>query len=127
MKTMTKTIVALLILGSFTVANAGVVQVWECTLNEGKTSGDIMKASSAWLAAAKSMKGGEKLEVYHDFPIAADAGSGRFNFVMIAPDPVNWGTFMGGYQDSAASKADEDWGEVADCSRSSLWNSVQVE
>lgn len=127
MKTLLKAILSLSILSCFTVANAGVVQVWECTLKEGKTADDVMKASSAWLAGAKSMNGGEKLEVYHEFPIAAAAGDGRFNFVMIAPDSENWGVFMGGYQGSAASKADEEWSEIADCSGSSLWDSVKVE
>ena len=126
MKTMTKTILAILILGSFAVANAGVVQVWECTLHDGKTEADVMKVSSAWLAAAKSMKGGEGLKVYHDFPLAANAGNGRFNFIMIAPDVENWGVFMGGYQGSTASKADEDWGDVAACSGSTLWTSDEV-
>ena len=126
MKTMMKAIFALVILGSFTAANAGVVQVWECTLKEGKTASDVTKVSSAWLAAAKGMNGGEKMEVYHEFPLAAEAGSGRFNFVMILPDPESWGVFMGGYQGSAASKSDQEWDEVAGCSGSSLWNSVQV-
>jgi hypothetical protein len=86
-----------------------------------------MKVSSAWLAAAKGMKGGDKLKVFHDFPLAATAGEGGFSFVMIAPDTDTWGAFMGGYENSAAAKADTGWNEVATCKGSSLWNSVKVE
>ena len=126
MKTMTKMILAALLLGVFSCANASVVQVWKCTRHEGKTDADIEKASSAWLAAAKNMQGGADLEVYHSYPMAANAGVGGFEFVLIAPDPATWGTFMAGYGGSAAAKADEDWDKVADCSGSALWNSTAI-
>ena len=126
MKTIKKTILVLMLLGLNVSANADVVQVWKCTLHDGKTPDDVMKASSAWLAAAKSMKGGGELKVYHEFPLAASPGPDGFNFVMIAPDAESWGVFSGGYESSAASKADEAWGEAAQCSGSSLWNSTRV-
>jgi len=123
---MTKALLFTLLMGLSTLASAGAVQVWECTLHDGKTDTELMKASSAWLAAAKSMKGGEEFKVYHDFPLAANAGDGRFNFVLVAPGADNWGVFMAGYQGSAASAADDAWGEVASCSGSGLWESVEV-
>jgi hypothetical protein len=126
MKNMTKTIIGALLLGAFNYANADVVQVWECTLHDGKTGAELEKVSSAWLAAAKGMKGGSELKVYHEMPLAANAGEGGFNFVLTAPDAAIWGTFWNGYGGSAASKADEDWDKVADCSGSSLWNSAEV-
>lgn len=126
MKTMTKMILTALLLGAFSCANASVVQVWKCTLHEGKTDADIEKASSAWLAAAKSMKGGADLEVYHSYPLAANAGEGGFEFVLIAPDAATWGAFWNEYSGSAASKTDADWNQAADCSGSSLWNSTAI-
>jgi len=126
MKIMTKTILASLMLILFGVANADVVQVWQCNLHDGKTEADIMKVSSAWLAAAKSMKGGDKIKVFHDFPLVANAGDGGFGFIMIVPNVETWGIFTGGYENSAAAKADVSWGEVATCKGSNLWNSVPV-
>lgn len=126
MKMIKKTVLVFILLGFYGSANADVMQVWECTLNEGKTAEDVMKASSAWLAAAKTMKGGTELKVYHDIPFVANEVSGRFNFVMIAPDAEAWGAFWKGYESSAASKADEAWNETADCSGNSLWNSIKV-
>ena len=95
MKTIKRTISVLILLGLCASANADVVQVYKCTLNDGKTSDDVIKASSAWLTAAKSMKGGGELKVYVEFPLAASPGPDGFNFVMIAPDAESWGSFPG--------------------------------
>ena len=126
MKMITNTMLIALLLGVFSCANASVVQVWKCTLHEGKGDADVEKVSSAWLAAAKSMKGGADLEVYHSYPLAATAGEGGFEFVLIAPDAATWGPFWNDYPGSAASKADADWNAVASCSGSSLWNSTEI-
>jgi hypothetical protein len=127
MRTISKVILAALLLGVFSCANAAVVQVWKCKVNQGKSDADVEKASSAWLAAAKSMKGGESLEVYHSYPMAANAGERGFEFVLVAPDAATWGAFWNDYDGSAASKADADWNDVASCSGSDLWNSKAIE
>ena len=72
------------------------------------------------------MKGGADLKAYHEFPMAAQAGQGGFNFVLIAPDAATWGEFWNNYGGSDAAKADEAWDKVAACSGSSLWNSNAV-
>jgi hypothetical protein len=126
MKTITKTILGVLLMGSFTCANADVLQVWECTLHDGKTAADVLKVSSAWLAAAKGMKGGADLKVYHDFPMVANAGEGTFEFILAAPNVETWGAFMGGYPGSAAARADAEWNATASCSGNTLWESVEV-
>ena len=104
-----------------------VFQIWECNLNDGKTGDDLVAVSSAWLKAAKTMEGGEDMEVSLEFPIAADAGDGDFYFIMAVDDTKTWGTFTNDYPDSPAGIADEAWGEVATCSSSSLWASVDIE
>ena len=128
MNMMIRTILATFMLSSFSIANADVVQVWQCKLHDGKTEADVMKVSSTWLAAHKSLKGGDELKAYHDFPFVADVGDGSFNFVMILPNVETWGVFMGGHEEgSAASETDSAWSEVASCKGSTLWNSVKVE
>jgi len=128
MNLMTKTILATFMLGSFSIANADVVQVWQCNLHDGKTATDVMKASSAWLAAHKNLKGGDELRVYHEFPLAANVGDGSFNFVMILPNVETWGVLMGGHEEgSPASETDNAWSEVVSCKGSTLWESVKVE
>ena len=128
MKMMIKMVVATFMLSSFSIASADAVQVWQCKLHDGKTGADIMEVSSAWLAAHKSLKGGDELRAYHEFPLAANVGGGSFNFVMILPSVETWGVFMGGHEEgSAASETDNAWSEVASCEGSTLWDSVKVE
>ena len=104
------------------------LHIWECNLNDGKTQANAMTVSTAWLAAAKTMKGGADLQLTLEFPLASSSsGDGSFNFVLIATNPAAWGVFMNGYDDSAAAEADVAWSEVASCSGSSIWASVDVE
>lgn len=105
-----------------------VVHIWTCELNDGKTSADVVAASSDWLKVAKSMEGGKDLKVYLEFRIAANVGDDAFNFVLVAPDEKTWGIWYGGDDsDSAMQDANTAWSEVAACSGSSLWFSVEVE
>lgn len=104
-----------------------VIQVWTCKLHDGKTVDEVEKVSSAWLKAAKSMEGGEDLEVSLEFPLAANTGNGSFNFVLVAADAKTWGVFNNDYDDSPAAEVDDAWFEVASCSSSSLWQSVDIE
>ena len=104
-----------------------IVQLWSCKLNDGKTEADVVAASSVWLKAAKTNEGGEDIEAFVEFPIAADAGDGDFTFVLVVADTKTWGAFNNDYPDSPAGEAEEAWGEVATCSASSLWASVEIE
>jgi hypothetical protein len=104
-----------------------IVHLWSCKINEGKTGDDVVAASSAWLKAAKTNEGGEDIEVYVEFPIAADTGDDDFTFVLVSADTKAWGVFYQDYPDSPAGKAEEAWSEVATCSVSSLWESVEIE
>jgi len=72
------------------------------------------------------MEGGEDLEVYIEYPLAANAGGGELNFVLVAPDAKIWGLFNNGYARSAAAEADEAWNDVAECSGSALWESIEM-
>jgi len=103
------------------------VQIWHCELEEGKTPADAEAVSSAWLKAAKGMKGGDEMVVYLDSPVVASSGGGEFHFVLITPSFGAWGEFNEAYPGSAAAKADEDFAAVASCSGSSLWASKKVE
>ena len=104
-----------------------ILQLWSCKLNDGKTGADVIAASSAWLKAAKTNEGGEDIEVFVDFPIAADAGDNDFTFVLVVADTKTWGVFNQDYLDSPAGEAEEAWSEVATCSVSSLLESVEIE
>ena len=96
-------------------------------MRDGKTNDDLVAVSEAWLKAAKSMDGGADVQVTLEFPIAADAGDAKFSFVLMVDDTKTWGVFNNNYANSAAGQTEEAWGEVATCSKSSLWASVDIE
>jgi hypothetical protein len=65
-------------------------------------------------------------EGFIEFPIATD-DLAEFTFVLVADNAKNWGAYQDAYEGSPAAKIDETWGEVTDCSISTLWNSVKIE
>lgn len=103
-----------------------LIHLWSCKLNEGGTNEDLVKLTEDWLKGVKSMDGGAELRVLLEYPMAADAGLGEFTFVLIAPDATTWGTFMDGYDMEANADVDEAWNEVASCSSSGIWQSVEI-
>jgi len=102
--------------------------VWTCELNPGKSINDARAVSLGWLQAARTMKGGEQLQVYLNYPIVLSSSGSRFDFVVRSPSLAAWGTFYDGYDPgSAVGKADEAFAEVATCSGSTMWESIKVE
>ena len=104
-----------------------LLHIWTCKLNDGKTPTDLEEVSSDWLKAAKGMDGGKDLKVYLDYPVAASAGDGEFRFVLVVTDAKTWGVFNTDYDTSQAAEVDEAWFDVAHCSSSGLWNTVEIE
>ena len=104
-----------------------ILQIWDCELNDNKTTADVIAASSVWLKAAKKNEGGEDIEVTLEFPIVGEAGDSDFYFVLSIADTKSWGVFNHDYPDSPAGQAEEAWADVATCSESSLSASVDIE
>jgi hypothetical protein len=105
-----------------------VIQIWVCELHEGKTGADAVDVSEAWLKAARSVAGGEDLDVLLRLPIAANVADDSFRFVLIAPDARSWGTwFENSSTDVSLAQANDTWNEVAFCSGSSMWAGVPIE
>ena len=103
-----------------------LVQLWTCEIKEGKTRAELLAVSADWMKAVNAMESATEFEAYIEFPIASDDVS-VFTFVMIADSAKNWGAWDDAYAGSPAAKVDEAWSEIAECSSSSLWNSVKIE
>jgi hypothetical protein len=128
MKTIIRLVlISMLLLIAAPAYSGSALHVFSCQQDEEATEAQIEAVASAWLKAAKSMKGGENLEVYVSWPTAADMGENDFMFIMIAPNFAEWGVFMDGYKGSPASKVDPQMGDLADCPDSSLWESEKME
>ena len=102
--------------------------VWSCELNSGKTLDDARAAARTWLAAAKSMKNGEQLQVSIRYPIIVNESENRFDFVVRAPSLAVWGAFYDTYDvGTPVADADLKFADVASCSGSTMWESIVVQ
>ena len=128
MKTMIRLVlVSMLLLIAAPAYSGSALHVFSCQQDEESSEAQIEAVASAWLKAAKSMKGGENMEVYVSYPTAVDMGENDFMFIITVPSFAEWGVFMDGYKDSPASKVDAQMGDHADCPDSSLWESEKIE
>jgi hypothetical protein len=103
-------------------------QVWRCELKPGRSLDDARAVSRAWLAAARSMENGASLQASIRYPIIVSDSEDRFDFVVRAPSLAAWGAFYDTYDDGTpVAEADLKFAEVANCSGSTMWESIAVE
>ena len=105
---------------------AEATQMWKCEL-DGDISEEEVKANAGeWLKAARTMKGGERLEAYVYFPVAVNVtGDTDLMFVIVAPSFEEWGKFWDNYANSPAEEVDKRNEKVV-CPDSALWESVKI-
>ena len=97
-----------------------------CQQNDELTDEKLEAFSAEWLKAAKTVKGGENLELRLNFPVAAKAGDIDVAIMLIAPSFAAWGEFMDNYAGSAAEDADAKQQDGLDCANGTLWESFKV-
>ena len=102
-------------------------QVWVCELKPGKTLDEARAVAHTWLAAARSMEHGERLQAFIRYPIIVSESENRFDFVVRAPSLALWGAFYDRYDDGTpVADADLKFAEVASCSGSTMWEWIAV-
>jgi hypothetical protein len=120
-------LVLVLMVAAAPAYSAQATQVWSCEEEDEATEADLRAAAAEWLKAAKTMKGGENMEVTLFFPVAVDkTGEIDFLFVISAPSFAEWGLFWDGYDGSPASKVDQGSNSKAICPDSALWETVEI-
>jgi hypothetical protein len=107
--------------------SGSAVAVYSCEQGDDASEADVLAAVADWLKAAKAMKGGENIDAFAMFPMAATMGEYDWMFIVTAPSFAEWGAFMDGYEGSAAAEADKKYADVAICPDSALWESFRVE
>ena len=90
-----------------------------------ETSDEKVEAMSAeWLKAARTVKGGENLDLHLNFPVAAKAGEIDVAMFLVAPNFAEWGEFMDNSPGSAAEAVDEKYEDDMDCGNGTLWETI---
>jgi hypothetical protein len=111
----------------YSAAGGQAVQIFMCQQDDEASSQDIIDMAGTWLKAAKGVKGGENIEVYIRFPIAAEMGENDFKFIIATPNFAEWGEFTDAYEGSAVAKVDMQFAELADCTDSMIWEGIKIE
>jgi len=132
MKTFTRSVLVSLSLiitaPAYSASDLQAIQIFHCNFNDDATPAKVMVVASAWLKAAKGMKGGKNMDAYIRFPVAeGTGGDGDFRFVITTPSFEEWGAFTDAYEGSAASKVDENFNNLADCPDSTLWEGLKIQ
>ncbi len=102
------------------------VHVYHCE-QEDEASDEALEAiASEWLRVARTMKGGENLDIFLYFPIAVQSGEHDFVFMLIAPDFAQMGAFLDAYAGSPLEEVDDRFDELAACPNSEMWEAVPI-
>jgi len=120
-------IVSILMMVAAPAWSGSAVAVYQCEQGDDASEADVLAAVADWLQAAKAMKGGENIDAFVMFPMAATMGEFDMLFIVTAPSFAEWGTFMDGYEGSAAAEADKKYADTAICPDSALWESFRME
>ena len=117
-------------------AYSEAIQIFNCTY-EGdaltyakkatETEDDVMAMASKWLKAAKTLKGGEKIQIAIRYPVAASVDDIDFKFVVMTPTFAEWGAFTDAYDLSELQEIDDELFKVANCNDSSVWEGEFIE
>jgi len=107
--------------------SGSAVAVYQCEQGDDASEADVLAAVADWLKAAKTMKGGENIDAFAMFPMAATMGEFDWMFIVTAPSFAEWGAFMDGYEGSTAADSDKKYADIAICPDSALWESFRME
>lgn len=120
-----KTLIRLAIISLFMLmaspVHADAIQIFNCEYEGDATEDDVFAMSSKWLAAAKTIEGGENIQVAIRFPVAASVDDIAFKFVIITPNFADWGKFTDNYSASKLQEIDDELEKVASCNDASMW------
>lgn len=125
-----KTLIGLMFISMLMVfaspAHSDAIQIFNCEFEGEATEDDVSVMLKKWIKAAKSLKGGDNLQVYIRYPVAASVDDIDFKLVLVAPSFAEWGVFTDVYEASAIVEIDDEIEKVADCNDASLWEGAEV-
>ena len=125
-----KKVLSLMIVSLFMLVASPVyaeaIQIFNCEYEGDATEDDVFDMAGKWLAAAKTLKGGENLQVIVRFPVAASVDDIDFKFVIVTPTFAEWGDFTDAYEASKLQEIDDELYKIADCNDASLWEGEAV-
>ena len=121
MKTFIRLMIISMLMLIASPAYSEAIQIFNCEYEGDATEDDVFDMAGKWLAAAKTLKGGENLQIVVRFPVAASVDDIDFKFVLVTPTFAEWGQFTDNYEASKLQEIDDELFKVADCNDASMW------
>lgn len=127
MKTFIRVIAVTILMVFAAPAYSEAIQIFNCVYEGEATEDDVTAMASKWLKAAKTLKGGEKIQIAIRYPVAASVDDIDFKFVVMTPTFAEWGAFTDAYDLSELQEIDDELFKVANCNDSSVWEGEFIE
>ena len=126
MKTLIRIMAITMLMVFAAPAFSETIQIYNCTFEGDATEDDVMDMASKWLSAAKTLKGGENVQIAIRYPVAAAVTEVDFKFVVVTPNFAEWGAFTDAYELSKLQEVDDELFKIANCGESSLWEGEMI-
>ena len=126
MKTLIRLALISLLMVFASPAYSEAIQIFNCEFEGETTEDDVLTMGAKWLKAAKTIKGGENIQVYIRYPVAASVDDIDFKFVLVTPDFAQWGEFTDNYEMSTIVEIDDELEKIATCNDSSMWEGQEL-
>jgi hypothetical protein len=106
------------------VASAGthVEEVWDCTLNEGKTMEQVNAVNAKWVEFINKQVKGKGITSRSVTPLVGDLSS--FVFVDAFPNLQSWTDAKAAMDSKKGREMDEEFAAVSECTSNALYNST---
>ncbi len=106
------------------VASAGthVEEVWDCTLNEGKTMEQVNVVNAKWVEFINKQVKGKGITSRSVTPLVGDLSS--FVFVDAFPNLQSWTDAKAAMDSKKGREMDEEFAAVSECTSNALYNST---
>jgi hypothetical protein len=100
---------------------SSIVEMWKCSLKDGKNMEDLKANNTKWLAMTRKTTGNEEVNSYILTTIVGSQGS--FHYADIYPDMATWSKAKSA-EDTEEGKAIEAvFNELSDCTDNRLYKS----
>ena len=126
MKTFMRVMIISMLMVVASPAYSEAIQIFNCEYEGEATEDEVWAMSKKWLAAARTLKGGENLQIYLRYPVAASVDDIDFKFVLVTPNFTEWGVFTDAYELSKLQEIDDELEKVATCNDASLWEGTEI-
>jgi len=120
-------LISALMMASSLAWSGEAVLVLSCEQGDDASEDDVTAVVAEWLAEAKQVKGGENLNAFAMFPVAATMGVYDLMVIITAPNFEEWGRFIDAYEGNEASEVDNKFADTVICPDSALWESLNAE